>query len=44
MIQTNMITLERLQQDTYNNAYYGTIKMKPSDVKSNTYVDSSEEI
>ena len=39
-----MITLERLQLDTYNNAYHGTVKMKPIDVKSNTYVDSSKEI
>ena len=28
----------------YNNAYYSTIKMKPVDVKSNTYIDSSREI
>ena len=27
----------------YNNTYHGTIKMKPVDVKSNTYIDSSKE-
>ena len=27
-----------------NNAYHNTIKMKPVDVKSNTYIDSSKEI
>ena len=28
----------------YNNTYHSTIKMKPSDVKLNTYIDSSKEI
>ena len=28
----------------YNNTYHSTIKMKPVDVKSNTYVDYSKEI
>ena len=28
----------------YNNIYYRTIKMKPVDVKSNTYINSSKEI
>ena len=28
----------------YNNTYHNTIKMKPADVKSNTYIDSSKEI
>ena len=28
----------------YNNTYYSTIKLKPVDVISNTYIDSSEEI
>ena len=28
----------------YNNTYHRTIKMKPVDVKSNTYINSSEEI
>ena len=28
----------------YNNAYHKSIKMKPTDVKSNTYIDSSKEI
>ena len=28
----------------YNNTYHSTIKMKPVDVKSNTYIDFSKEI
>ena len=28
----------------YNNTYHSTIKMKPIDVKSSTYIDSSKEI
>ena len=28
----------------YNNTYHITIKMKPFDVKSSTYIDSSKEI
>ena len=28
----------------YNNTYHKTIKMKPFDVKSNTYVNSGKEI
>ena len=28
----------------YNNTYHGTIKMKPADVKSDTYIDSNKEI
>ena len=28
----------------YNNTYHGTIKMKPVDVKSNTYIKSGKEI
>ena len=28
----------------YNNTYHNTTKMKPVDVKSNTYIDSSKEI
>ena len=27
----------------YNNTYYRLIKMKPADVKSSTYIDSSKE-
>ena len=30
--------------NTYNNTYHSTIKMKPVDVKSSTYLDSSKEI
>ena len=26
----------------YNNTYHRTIKMKPADVKDNTYIDSTE--
>ena len=28
----------------YNNTYHSTIKMKPVDIKSRTYTDSSKEI
>ena len=28
----------------YNNIYHSTIKMKPADVKPNTYIESSKEI
>ena len=28
----------------YNNTYHRTIKMKPIDVKNNTYIDSSKEV
>ena len=28
----------------YNNTYHSTIKMKPVDVKSNTYINLSKEI
>ena len=28
----------------YNDTYHITIKMKPTDVKVNTYIDSSKEI
>ena len=28
----------------YNNTYHSTIKMKPFDLKSNTYIDSNKEI
>ena len=30
--------------DEYNNAYHKTIKMKPADVKDNTYIDFEKEI
>ena len=30
--------------DTYNKTYHSTIKMKPVDVKSRPYIDSSKEI
>ena len=28
----------------YNSTYHSTTKMKPADVKSSTYIDSSEKI
>ena len=28
----------------YNNTYHGTIKMKPVDVKDNTYIDFKKEV
>ena len=28
----------------YNNTYHSTVKMKPVDIKSNTYINSSKEI
>ena len=30
--------------DKYNNTYRSTIKMKPVDVKPNTYIDSSKKL
>ena len=30
--------------DEYNNAYHRTIKMKPADVKDNTYIDFDKEV
>ena len=30
--------------DKYNNTFHSTTKMKPVDVKSNIYIDSSKEI
>ena len=30
--------------DEYNNARHGTIKMKPTDVKDNTYIDTDTEV
>ena len=30
--------------NTYNNTYHGTIKIKPVDVNSNRYINSSKEI
>ena len=28
----------------YNNTYHRTIKMKPTDVKDNTYIDTDKEV
>ena len=30
--------------DEYNNTYHRTIKMKPTDVKDNTYIDFEKEV
>ena len=30
--------------DGYNNTYHRTVKMKPVDVKDNTYIDSEKEV
>ena len=30
--------------DEYNNTYHRTIKMKPIDVKNNTYIDFKKEV
>ena len=30
--------------DEYNNTYHRTIKMKPADVKDNTYIDFKKEV
>ena len=32
------------QQYIYNNTYHSKIKVKPADVKSSTYIDSSKEV
>ena len=44
-ISTN-VYIDKLDDivNKYNNTYCSTIKMKPADVKSSTYIDSSEEI
>ena len=31
-------------KNQYNNAYHSTIKMKPVDVKSRSYIDSSKRV
>ena len=44
-ISKNVYT-DKLQNrvDRYNNTYHSTIKIKPGNVKSSTYIDSSKEI
>ena len=41
-----MVYIDKLDDivNKYNNAYHRTIKMKPIDLKSSTYIDSSKEI
>ena len=39
---TNIDKLDDIFHE-YNNTYHRTIKMKPADVKSNTYLNSNEE-
>ena len=43
---SNSMYIEKLDDivNKYNNTYHSTIKMKPVDVKSSTYIDSSKEI
>ena len=36
--------LDDIVNNKYNNTYQSTIKMKPVDVKSNTYMNSSKKI
>ena len=40
------VYIDRLDDivNEYNNKYHGTIKMKPIDVKGNTYIDFSKEV
>ena len=40
------VFIDRLDDivNKYSNTYHSTIKMKPVDVKSNTYIDSCKEI
>ena len=40
------VYIEKLDDivDKYNNTYHRTIKMKPADVKLNTYIDFSKDI
>ena len=42
---SKIVYIENLDDivNKYNNAYHSTIKMKPIDVKSSTYIDSSKE-
>ena len=43
---TKNVYIDKLDDivDEYNNAYYRTIKMKPVDVKDNTYTDFEKEV
>ena len=42
--QKMFIFINQKTVNKYNNIYHGTIKMKPVDVKSSTYINSSKEI
>ena len=41
-----MFTLKKMEEtvNKYNSIYHRTINMKPVDIKSNTYINSSQEI
>ena len=43
---SNKVYINKLDDivSEYNNTYHRTIKMKPVDVKDNTYIDSSKEV
>ena len=43
---SNIVCIHKLDNivNKYNNTYHITIKMKPVDAKSNTYIGSSKEI
>ena len=44
--KSKMVYIDKLDDivNKYNNAYHRAIKMKPIDLKSSTYIDSSKEI
>ena len=46
MTSTSKNLIDKLDDivNKYNNTYHSTIKMKPVDLKSNTYIESSQEI
>ena len=43
---SKIVCIDKLDDivNKYNNTHYRTVKIKPVDVKSNTYIDSSKEI
>ena len=40
----DIVKYQSKYNEKHNNKYHSTIKMKPIDVKSNTYIDSSNDI